>query len=113
MKMKNRSFAATIEVAKAAQEVFTSITDVSQWWTNDFEGSSGSLNEEFVIHHPGQHYSKQKLVEAVPKKKVVWLVTDSTLYWLQKDHHEWTGTKMIFEIQPRGTRLSSASPTKD
>jgi Activator of Hsp90 ATPase homolog 1-like protein len=104
MKMKSRSFAATIEVAKAAQKVFTSITDVGQWWTNDFEGSSENLNEEFVIHHPGQHYSKQKLVEVVPNKKVVWLVTDSTLYWLQKDQHEWTGTKMIFEITTAGNK---------
>jgi hypothetical protein len=63
------------------------------------------LNDEFIIHHPGQHYSEQKLIEIIPNKKVVWLVTDSTLYWLQKDRDEWTDTKMIFEITSKGGGL--------
>src|SRR5689334_15707064 len=55
-------------------------------------------NDEFVICHPGRHYSKQKLIEMVPNKRIVWLVTDSTLNWLEKDQHEWTNTRMIFDI---------------
>jgi hypothetical protein len=34
----------------------------------------------------------------------VWLVTESTLDWLQKDKHEWKNTKMIFEIVPKGDK---------
>lgn len=97
-KMENKSFTATIEVAKSPQEVFACITNITNWWSKDFEGASKQLNNEFVIHHPNQHYSKQKVVEVIPDKKMVWLVTDSILYWLQKDTHEWTNTKMIFEI---------------
>jgi len=99
-KMKNKSFTASIEVFKSPHEVFNSITkDVAKWWGGkDLQGSSEKLNDEFVIHHPGAHYSKQKLVEVIPNKKIVWLVTESTLHWLQKDKNEWADTKMIFEI---------------
>lgn len=96
--MGHKSFTATIEIGKLPEEVFNCLTEVTNWWSKDFGGSSKQLNDEFTIHHPGQHYSKQKLVEVIPGKKIVWLVTDSTLNWLHKDKHEWTSTKMIFEI---------------
>lgn len=102
--MKNECIMVTIEVAKSPLEVFNCITDVTKWWSKDFEGTSTILNDEFVIHHPNQHYSKQKLVEVIPNKKIVWLVTDSTLYWLQNDKHEWTNTKMVFEITTAGDK---------
>ncbi|HVD97724.1 MAG TPA: SRPBCC family protein [Cytophagaceae bacterium] len=92
------SFSATIEVTESPQHVFNCLTEVSKWWSKDFEGSSKQLNDEFIIHHPNAHFSKQKLVEVIPGKKLVWLVTESTLHWLQHDKHEWTNTKMIFEI---------------
>ena len=94
------SFTVTIEVSKSPQDVFNHITnDVAKWWGGkDLKGNSKKLNDEFIIHHPGAHFSKQKLVEVIPGKKIVWLVTESTLDWLQKDKHEWTNTKMIFEI---------------
>ena len=99
------SFTATIEVEKSPQEVFNCLKEVSKWWNReDFEGSSSQLNDEFVIHHPAAHYSKQKLVEVIPNKKIVWLVTDSILHWLEKDKHEWTDTRMIFEISPHNDK---------
>lgn len=102
--MENKSFTVTIEVAKSPQYVFKSITnDVAKWWGGkDLQGSSKKLNDEFIIHHPGAHYSKQRLVEVIPDKKIVWLVTESTLDWLEKDKHEWTNTRMIFNIVPSG-----------
>ena len=93
------SFTATIEVAKSPNEVFQRITqDVPKWWGGkDYTGHSAELNDEFIVHHPGTHYSKQKLIEVVPNKKIVWFVEESTLNWLRtKD--EWANTKMIFEI---------------
>src|SRR4030095_6604455 len=98
------SFTATIEVTKSPQEVFKIITsDVSKWWGGkDLSGSNTKLNDEFVVHHQGAHYSKQKLIELIPEKRVVWHVTEGTLYWLQVDKQEWTNTKMIFEISSTG-----------
>jgi hypothetical protein len=97
------SFTASIEVAKSPEDVFHCIQEVSKWWSKDFTGNSSKLNDEFIIHHPGAHYSKQKLVEVIPCKKIVWLVTESKLDWLKNDTHEWTNTKMIFEISVNGT----------
>jgi hypothetical protein len=101
--MESKNFTATIEVERSANEVFEAITaGVSKWWGGkDLSGSSTMLNDEFVVHHKGAHYSKQKLIEVVPYKKVVWHVTESTLHWLKNDGQEWTNTKMIFEISTR------------
>jgi len=93
-----KSFTTTIEVSNSPQDVFNHLIEVSKWWSKDFEGNSVKLNDEFIINHPGRHYSKQKLIEIVPDKKLVWLVTESELTWLEKDKFEWTNTKMIFEI---------------
>lgn len=103
-KMASRNYTATIEVAQSPEAIFKHINDVSQWWSKDFEGSSTKLNDEFVIHHPNAHYSKQKLVEVIPYKKIVWLVSESNLTWLKEDKQEWTNTKMIFELSPLGDK---------
>lgn len=102
--MDNRNFTTTIEITKSPKDIFNSISEVSKWWSKDFEGNSTKLNDEFVICHPGRHFSKQKLIEVIPDKKIVWLVTDSRLNWLEKDMYEWTGTKMIFEITEKDQR---------
>jgi uncharacterized protein YndB with AHSA1/START domain len=101
--MENRNFSTTIEVAKSPQTVFRSITShLAQWWGGkDLKGRSIHLNDEFIIDHPGTHFSKQKLVEVVPDKKIVWLVTESSLSWLKKNQQEWSNTKMIFEISTK------------
>ena len=104
--MENENYSATIKVEKPPQDVFKAITnDVAKWWGGkDLKGNSTKLNDEFIISHPNAHYSSQKLVEVIANKKVVWLVTESTLNWLQKDKHEWTNTKMIFVITPKGDK---------
>src|SRR6476620_3834240 len=96
--MTNMNYTATIAVEKSPQVVFDCLKEVPKWWSKDFEGNSAKLNDEFIINHPNQHYSKQKLVEVIPGKKVVWLVTESKLNWLKNNKEEWTNTKMIFEI---------------
>jgi len=102
--MKNQSFSTSIELKANPHVVFECIKDIPIWWTRDFEGSTANLNDEFVICHVGSHYSKQKLVEIIPDKKIVWQVIESTLDWLEKDKSEWTSTKMVFEITPHGNK---------
>jgi hypothetical protein len=42
-----------------------------------------------------------KLTEVVPGQKVVWLVLDN-YFKFTKDKSEWKGTKVIFDILPKG-----------
>ncbi|MGN6616135.1 MAG: SRPBCC family protein [Ilyomonas sp.] len=102
--MKHNNYTATIEVTQSPKEVFNTINNVTKWWSKDFDGSSTKLNDEFVINHPGQHDSKQKLIEIIPGKKIAWLVTESKLNWLDDNKEEWTNTKMIFEISTNGDK---------
>jgi len=99
----SKSYTTTIEVVKPPHDVFQRITtDIAKWWGGkDLEGNSTKLNDEFIINHPGTHYSKQKLVEVIPDKKIVLLITESALGWL-KIQDEWTNTKLIFEITSKG-----------
>ncbi len=94
------NYAVAIEVAKSPGDVFNHlINDVAKWWPEDFEGESSKLNDEFVFRSGDSHYSKNKVIELMPDKKVVWLVPESIR---KTDNYEWTGTKMIFELTPNG-----------
>src|ERR1700751_4116606 len=93
-------YAVAIEVERSSDEVFNHIiNDVSKFWPEEFEGNSTKLNDGFIFRSGDSHYSKNKVVELVPGKKVVWLVTESIR---KTDGFDWTGSKMIFEISPKG-----------
>ncbi len=99
--MKEQDYTVSITVNATPQEAFKSINSVSKWWTENLEGSSQKLDDEFTVRFGDVHVSTQKLVEVIPDKKVVWLVTDSKLNFV-KDKHEWTDTKISFEIAEKG-----------
>jgi len=95
--MNEQNYHICFVVNATAQEAFKSINSVSKWWTENLEGSSQKLNDEFTVRFGDVHVSNQKLIELIPDKKIVWLVTDSRLNFVE-DKHEWTNTKIVFEI---------------
>ena len=101
--MKEQNYHTSITVDATAHEAFENINSVTKWWTENLEGRSQKLNDEFTVRFGDVHYSRQKLVEVVPGKKVVWLVTDSKLSFV-KDKSEWTNTKISFEISSQNDK---------
>ena len=106
--MKNKNFTTTIIVDQTPEEVFNAVRNVRGWWSGyyseEFEGNTEKLNDEFSFRAGGgAHYSRQKLIEVIPNKKVVWLVTDSKLDFLEKKD-EWTGTKVVFDISTKANK---------
>jgi hypothetical protein len=104
--MKNQNFEISVLVDASPAEVFKAVLNVRGWWSGyygeSFQGSTEKLHDEFSFRAGDvAHYSKQKLIDVIPNKKVVWLITESALSFLDKTD-EWTGTKVIFDISQKG-----------
>lgn len=93
------NFTINLLVDKTPEEAFDAINNVRGWWSEGVE----YFDDEFVYRYKNMHYSRQKLAEAIPGKRVVWLVTDSSLNFIEKKD-EWTGTKVIFDISKQGEK---------
>jgi hypothetical protein len=104
--MAKSNFTVTVSSKKTPAEIFQILLNVRSWWSGlygeEFTGSSAKAGDVFTFKAGnGAHYTVQKLIELIPDKKVVWLVTESDLTFLEKTD-EWTGTKLIFEITQAG-----------
>jgi hypothetical protein len=96
-------YRADIAVHCSAQKAFESISRVSAWWTENIEGNTENLNDEFTVRF-GETFSRFKITEAIPSQKLVWHVLDCNLHWMN-DKKEWKNTKILWQIS--GSGLSS------
>jgi hypothetical protein len=90
-------YTTSYTVDQTAEEVFAAINNVRGWWSGNIEGNTDKLGEEWTYRYEDVHYSKQKITQLVPGKKVEWLVLDAYLSFTE-DKSEWNGTTVTFEI---------------
>ncbi len=100
---QEKDFTTSILVDKSPTDVFNAINNVMHWWQGEIKGNTEKLNDEFTYQMSDVHFSKQKIVESIPGKKVTWKVMDSNLSFVNKKN-EWTGTTIEFNIQREGKK---------
>ncbi|MES2560837.1 MAG: SRPBCC family protein [Bacteroidota bacterium] len=101
--MTTSNFTTTLLVDQSATAVFTAINNVRGWWSEEIEGITDQLNQEWAYHYQDVHRCNMKITELVPGQKIVWEVLDNQ-FSFTKDKNEWIGNKLIFEITPQGTQ---------
>jgi hypothetical protein len=101
--MKRSDFTATLLVDQTPEEAFAAINNVRGWWSGEIEGSTDKPGAEFTYRVPDIHYSKQKISEFIPGKKVRWHVIEANLSFVE-EKGEWKGTDIIFEIAKNGSK---------
>ena len=94
--MKKQDYKKTFSANVTSKEAFENIVNVGDWWTKSFKGSAKKLNDEFDVTF-GKTNVNIKVTESVPYSKLVWLVTDCYLDWLD-NKTEWKDTKIVWNI---------------
>ena len=87
-------------VENSAEQVFAAINNVRAWWSEEIEGNTGQVNEEWTYQYQDVHFCKMKIIEFVPYHKVVWQVMENH-FSFAKNKEEWIGNKLYFEISAK------------
>lgn len=75
--MNTTDFTTTLLVDQTPNQVFNAVNDPRRWWSEEIEGNTNMLHDEFNYHFEDIHRCRMKLIERIPNKKVVWLVLDN------------------------------------
>ncbi|HEU5160184.1 MAG TPA: SRPBCC domain-containing protein [Streptosporangiaceae bacterium] len=95
--MSDQSFTTAFSVDQTPQEAFDAITNVRGWWSEAIEGGTEKPDDEFTYRYQDVHHCKIRVVDAVPARRVTWLVLDNYFNFTE-DNTEWNGTTINFEI---------------
>lgn len=95
--MGNKNFTTVFLVDHTPKEVFRAINNVRGWWSENIEGSTHKLDEEFLYSYKDVHICKIKIVGFIPEERVIWLVLKNRFNFT-KDQNEWNGNRIIFDI---------------
>jgi hypothetical protein len=98
--MNDHSYSTSFAVDRTPEEVFDAINNARGWWSEEIEGVTDRLGEEFTFRVKDVHYSKIRVTELVPGKKVVWRVLDNYMNFVD-DQSEWIDTEIRFEFSEK------------
>jgi hypothetical protein len=95
--MEKNDFNTSISASITAEEAIRKISKVPEWWGINFSGSAEKQNDKFVVKMGGDSFFNFNVTELIPRKRVVWLITDCNMPWYT-DKKEWADTKLIFDV---------------
>ncbi|HEY0755642.1 MAG TPA: hypothetical protein VGD98_16915 [Ktedonobacteraceae bacterium] len=98
--MKEQDYHSNLTANVYPREAFEKISRVSEWWSKDFTGESQKLNDVFTVRFSSGDMYKAKISEMQPDTTITWEFIDTYQGWV-KDHTEWVGTKIIWEVIPQ------------
>jgi uncharacterized protein YndB with AHSA1/START domain len=101
--MNDQNFATAFTVDQTPEEAFAAISNPRGWWSEEIDGGTGKLNEEFTYRYNDVHRCTMRVVEAVPGQKLVWLVLDN-FFSFTEDESEWKGTEIVFDIAKKDAK---------
>jgi len=99
--MDDQNFTTGFSIDQTPEEVFNAINNVRGWWSEEIEGRTSELGDEFTYHYKDVHRCRIKITELIPGKKVVWRVLDN-YFKFTADKGEWRDTEISFEIAKKG-----------
>ncbi|MGC1171515.1 MAG: hypothetical protein WA886_21610, partial [Candidatus Acidiferrales bacterium] len=79
----DQQLSASFTVDQSPAEAYAAINNVRAWWAGQIDGPTDKLNGEFTYRYKNFHYSRHRVTELIPGKKVVWLVLDSSLSFIE------------------------------
>src|SRR6478735_5470152 len=101
--MSTSDFSRSILVEQSPKQVFDALNNVRGWWSEEIEGSTEKLNDEFTYQFKDIHYCQIKIIESRLNERVVWLVKYN-YFKFTKDKSEWTGTTISFDISQKADK---------
>lgn len=99
--MKDENFTTSFSVSQSPDEVFAAIQNVRGWWSEEIDGGTAKLNDEFAYRNGDVHRCRMKLKEVVAGEKMVWQVLEN-YFKFTEDNTEWAGTEIVFDVSKKG-----------
>ena len=98
--MSDRDYTAVFWVDQPAEKAFEAINNVRKWWSEEIEGDTDRVDQEWTYHYKDVHQCRMKITELIPGRKVEWLVLENDFNFAS-DKNEWKGTRIVFAISRR------------
>jgi hypothetical protein len=101
--LSSKDYTTSFSVEQSPEEAFRAINNVRAWWEGQIEGSTDKVGGVFTYQYEDFHRSKQKVMELVPGRRVVWDVIEGGPKFVT-DRTEWKGTRIVFDIVRKGSK---------
>jgi hypothetical protein len=108
--MENNDYELTLLLDQSPTEVFNAINNTRGWWSGEIVGETDKLGAEFSYRVAGVHFTRQKVTELIPGKRIVWHVTEAKIDFVPNTG-EWTAPTSCSSSSEKPTRPSLASLT--